>query len=197
MNVLYLAMRVVVFVTFFASASTGLAQQSSGTSTERAARIGVYDSRAVAIAYAGSSIQQQRMTALKAAHQRAKDAGDSGRDVAPQRRGKGAASGAAQTRIWHRAGRRFARAHCGQVAENTDRRGRCASHFKVEFCRASKTHAGGTHRRHDAIGRCFRTQRQTTKVRHRNSDAPAALIHGGRTPPPVRLRLLVSTRSEA
>ncbi|HPT56046.1 MAG TPA: hypothetical protein PLK42_05190, partial [Casimicrobium sp.] len=77
MNVLYLAMRVVVFVTFFASASTGLAQQSSGTSTERAVRIGVYDSRAVAIAYAGSSFQQQKMTALKAAHLRAKDAGDS------------------------------------------------------------------------------------------------------------------------
>jgi len=77
MNVLHLAMRVVVFVALFATASIGLAQQSSGTSTERAVRIGVYDSRAVAIAYAGSSFQQQKMTALKAAHQRAKDAGDS------------------------------------------------------------------------------------------------------------------------
>ncbi|MEQ1595728.1 MAG: hypothetical protein ABL985_11580 [Casimicrobium sp.] len=77
MNVLHLAMRVVVFVALFAIASTGLAQQSSGTSIERATRIGVYDSRAVAIAYAGSAFQQQKMTALKAAHQRAKDAGDS------------------------------------------------------------------------------------------------------------------------
>jgi hypothetical protein len=59
------------------SASTSFAQPSIGASGVPDMRIGVYDSRAVAIAYAGSSLQQQKMTALKAAHQRAKDAGDS------------------------------------------------------------------------------------------------------------------------
>jgi len=59
------------------SASTSLAQSSVDAISAPAVRIGVYDSRAVAIAYAGSSLQQQKMNALKAAHQRAKDAGDS------------------------------------------------------------------------------------------------------------------------
>ena len=59
------------------SASNSFAQPSSGASGAPAVRIGVYDSRAIAIAYAGSPFQQQKMNTLKAAHQRAKDAGDS------------------------------------------------------------------------------------------------------------------------
>jgi len=55
------------------SVSASAAPASNGAPAER---IGVYDSRAVAIAYAGSPFQQKKMDALKAAHQRAKDAGD-------------------------------------------------------------------------------------------------------------------------
>ncbi|MEO8353192.1 MAG: hypothetical protein ABI680_15790 [Chthoniobacteraceae bacterium] len=41
-------------------------------------RIGVYDSRAVAIAYAGSKFQEQRMKELKARYQKAREAGNAG-----------------------------------------------------------------------------------------------------------------------
>jgi hypothetical protein len=39
-------------------------------------RIGVYDSRAVAVAYGGSAFKDQRLQALKAQHQQAQQAGD-------------------------------------------------------------------------------------------------------------------------
>lgn len=39
--------------------------------------IGVYDSRAIAVAYAGSVFQQKILTELKEKHRKAKDAGDS------------------------------------------------------------------------------------------------------------------------
>lgn len=39
-------------------------------------RIGTYDSRAIAVAYAGSPVQQKLMAPLRAAHQAAKQAGD-------------------------------------------------------------------------------------------------------------------------
>lgn len=51
---------------------------SQSTRTYVTERIGVYDSRAVAIAFAGSSFQQQRMNSLKEAHLRAKESGASG-----------------------------------------------------------------------------------------------------------------------
>ncbi|MBP6766110.1 MAG: hypothetical protein KA141_13980, partial [Rubrivivax sp.] len=40
-------------------------------------RIGVYDSRAVAVAYAGSAVMARRLQELKSRHQQALQAGDS------------------------------------------------------------------------------------------------------------------------
>ncbi|HPG61122.1 MAG TPA: hypothetical protein PK586_03895 [Casimicrobium sp.] len=77
MKKFFVALALTCGVLALLSTSTAFAQPSGGASGAPAARIGVYDSRAVAIAYAGSSFQQQKMIALKAAHQRAKDAGDS------------------------------------------------------------------------------------------------------------------------
>lgn len=50
---------------------TGLAQ-----SPKAKERIGVYDSRALAVAYAGSAVQQKELKALHTAHQKAKEAGN-------------------------------------------------------------------------------------------------------------------------
>lgn len=55
------------------STRTDFAQNAPGTPKER---IGVYDSRAIAVAYAGSAFQQQKIKDLIARHQQAKAASD-------------------------------------------------------------------------------------------------------------------------
>ncbi|KAF0176806.1 MAG: hypothetical protein FD161_2750 [Limisphaerales bacterium] len=55
------------------STRTGFSQNPPPRPKER---IGVYDSRAIAVAYAGSAFQQQKMKDLTARHQQAKAAGD-------------------------------------------------------------------------------------------------------------------------
>ncbi|MEQ2007146.1 MAG: hypothetical protein ABMA26_10130 [Limisphaerales bacterium] len=55
------------------STRTDLTQNAPAKPKER---IGVYDSRAIAVAYAGSAFQQQKMKDLTARHQQAKAAGD-------------------------------------------------------------------------------------------------------------------------
>lgn len=62
-----------------------LAQEKSPKARER---IGVYDSRAVAVAFAGSAIQAEQLKDLRAAHQKAKDAGDSREVARLEARGK-------------------------------------------------------------------------------------------------------------
>jgi hypothetical protein len=52
----------------------GFAQAKKPTKAPE--RIGVYDSRSVAVAYAGSAAQERELRELKAAHQKAKAAGD-------------------------------------------------------------------------------------------------------------------------
>lgn len=52
----------------------GTAQQSTDTGNKR---IGVYDSRAIAVAYAGSAFQEKAMKDLKEQHRKAKSAKDS------------------------------------------------------------------------------------------------------------------------
>ena len=54
-------------------ALSGFAQENAGKPQER---IGVYDSRAVAVAYAGSTFQQAKMKELKTQFKKAKEAGD-------------------------------------------------------------------------------------------------------------------------
>jgi hypothetical protein len=51
----------------------GLAQQTGDKGRER---IGIYDSRAVAVAYAGSAFQEQKMKDLTAQLKKAKETGD-------------------------------------------------------------------------------------------------------------------------
>jgi len=52
---------------------TSQAQEKAQKTKER---IGVYDSRAVAVAFAGSAEQQKQLQELKAAHRKAKEVGD-------------------------------------------------------------------------------------------------------------------------
>ena len=51
----------------------GLAQETAGKTREQ---IGIYDSRAVAVAYAGSTFQETKMKDLKAQFSKAREAGD-------------------------------------------------------------------------------------------------------------------------
>ncbi len=53
-----------------------LATHSHGQAPAAPLRIGVYDSRAVAVAYGGSPFMTQKLQALKAQHQQAQQAGD-------------------------------------------------------------------------------------------------------------------------
>lgn len=53
-----------------------LARPGWGQTAAAPQRIGVYDSRAVAVAYGGSAFKDQRLQALKARHQQAQQAGD-------------------------------------------------------------------------------------------------------------------------
>ncbi len=54
-------------------AQPGLAQVKNSAATER---IGVYDSRAIAVAYAGSPVFQKEMQSVMTEHKKAKQAGD-------------------------------------------------------------------------------------------------------------------------
>ena len=54
-------------------AQPGLAQERNSTAKER---IGIYDSRAIAVAFAGSAQHEKELSQLKADHKKAKEAGD-------------------------------------------------------------------------------------------------------------------------
>jgi hypothetical protein len=62
-----------------------IAQETGSTAKER---IGIYDSRAVAIAFAGSPAFQKELDELKAQHKKAQDAGDLETASKVQRQGK-------------------------------------------------------------------------------------------------------------
>lgn len=66
---------VLVSATLLAACATrhDIAREKTASPDER---IGVYDSRAIAVAYAGSAFQQQKMQDLTSRHQRAKAAAD-------------------------------------------------------------------------------------------------------------------------
>ena len=71
-------------------ALTGCTQQPAGVDpiAETNGRIGVYDSRAVAIAFAGSEAFEKWLTALRAEHDKAKAAGDDKRVAELAAKGK-------------------------------------------------------------------------------------------------------------
>jgi len=57
-------------------ALTGCARESAPTRARTRERIGVYDSRAIAVAFAGSEVFNKWMSALREEHEKAKAAGD-------------------------------------------------------------------------------------------------------------------------
>ena len=80
------------------------------TPTESVTRIGVYDSRAIAVAFVGSEAFKTAMAALEAEHKAATDAGDEQRVAALE------AQGAAQQERLHRQG--FAAAPVDDILEH-------------------------------------------------------------------------------
>jgi len=64
---------------------TSFAQDKAPKTQER---IGVYDSRAVAVAFYGSPVHMEQLRQLKAEHQKAKDAGDLGKAAQLEAKGK-------------------------------------------------------------------------------------------------------------